>query len=96
MGNEPGPILYTDIAISKWYIVEVEAYGGGVGSTGCSRPLLGIMHDVCPSSDLRSWLRYDYDCTDDKTLVGPWGDAQRLIKVFGPYADLDEAEFFMW
>jgi len=96
MGNETGEILYTDIDPAAYYVCEVEWYWGGLGVTGCQRPYQGIIHDIVPGDQLRYWIQYSLDCTDGWTLVWGSGDAQRLIKIFGPYADMHDAQQHNW
>jgi len=95
MGEDPGPLPYTEIDSNLWYVVEVGVYIGGVGVTGCARPYVGTIHDICWGGDLKDWLKYDRDCTG-WILIWGYGDAQRLLKIFGPYDDMGDAQDHNW
>lgn len=96
MGNDVNDIQCGDIDRSKWYIVEVEIYYGGIGVTGCDRPYMGTDHGVIYGDDVDDWICNDSDCTDDRILIVGFGDAQRLIKIFGPWDTVGEAQAAMW
>lgn len=96
MGNKPNPILCDEIDSSKYYICECDIFQGGDPLTGCARPYMFTEHTVVFGTRVKDWVCYGYDCTDDKTLITGYGDAQRLVKLFGPYDNRDDAELDMW
>lgn len=96
MGEEPHGIRCEDIDGDAFYICEVEAFEGGAPATGCERPSIGLGHGICPGGALVNWVCGGRDCTDGFVLLFGWGTCQRLIKVFGPYIDAQDAGNHMW
>lgn len=96
MGNKPDSILCEDIDSTKYYICECEIFLGGDPLTGCSRPYMFTEHTVVFGASVKNWVCYGYDCTDDKILICGYGDAQRLIRIVGPYDERYQAELDMW
>jgi hypothetical protein len=96
MGNDTKPLLCEDIDTSKYYVAEVEIYAGGDPLTGCSRPYWRNYHDAISGTSLAWWVCNHKDCTDGIALFQTGGDAQRVVRVFGPYADMTEAQEHVW
>lgn len=96
MGYPPGIILCDDIDVTKWYIVEVDVHGGGDPLTGCARPFWQTWHEPIDGWGLKGWVCGEQDCVEGATLVMGIGDAQRLVKVFGPYINQADAWAHMW
>lgn len=96
MGTKPGQLLCGDIDPSKYYVAEVEVFAGGDPLTGCNRPYVFSYHDAISGASLSWWVCNNKDCTDGIGLFQTGGDAQRVIRVFGPYADMTEAQEHVW
>lgn len=96
MGEEPHGIRCEDIDDTKWYVCECQAFDNGNGVTGCNRPYVGTDHDIVTGAHLKAWVCGDLDCTDGWTLIWFWGTAQRLLKAFGPYDDMEAAQAANW
>ena len=96
MGNKPNPILCEDIDPGKYYIAECAAYWDYEGRTGCAGKYDRIDHAICPGYDVSDWVCNNRDCTSGYVLINFYGNAQRLLKLFGPYNTEDEAGAAMW
>jgi len=96
MGIEPERPECDDVDPTKWYIAEVEAFWGGDPAIGCARPSIGYHHDVVGGFFLKQWICDNLNCADHTTLIAALGDAQFLLRFWGPYVDLAEAQSYNW